>query len=85
MTAKNKKSENKKEVPVKKNEPQKKLILCELVEAHPQPNWVIIGALSLAGLLDQYNHELEIYGYEDIEPSITVDELTKIINKFLGE
>ena len=36
-----------------------KFILCELVESFTEPNWVIIGALSRAGLLEQYNHELE--------------------------
>ena len=85
MTTKNKKSETKKEEPEKKKAPGKKLILCEVVEAYPKPNWVIVGALSNAGLLEQYQHELEVYGYETIEPSITVDELTKIINDFLGE
>ncbi len=65
--------------------PKKKLILCELVEAYPKPNWIIMGALSRAGLLEQYNHELEVYGYETINPSITVDEFDKIIKEFLGE
>lgn len=62
-----------------------KFILCELVESFTEPNWVIIGALSRAGLLEQYNHELEAYGYETIEPSISVDELSDIIKEFLGE
>lgn len=62
-----------------------KFILCELVDAFTEPNWVIVGALSRAGLLEQYNHELEVYGYEIIEPSITVDDLSKIIKEFLGE
>lgn len=83
MTSKSKKSENKKEP--EKKAPGEKLILCELVEAYPKPNWVIIGALSQAGLLEQYQHELSVYGYETIKPSITVDDLTKIINEFLGE
>ncbi|WP_458405981.1 hypothetical protein [Methanobrevibacter sp.] len=70
--------------PSQKNTP-KKLILCELVEAYPEENWVIKGALNSAGLLEQYHHELEVYGYGDIKPSITVDELSEIINEFLGE
>lgn len=80
-----KKQKEKPKEPEKKKASGKKLILCELVEACPKPNWVIIGALSQAGLLDQYNQELEMYGYEVIEPSITVDELTKILKEFLGE
>ena len=83
MANKKQNSEDKKE-PAKKA-PGEKLILVELVEEYPKPNWIIIGALSKAGLLDQYSHELEVHGYENIEPSITVDELTKIINDFLGE
>ena len=85
MTTKKTKSETKKEEPEKDRAPGEKLILVELVEAYPKPNWVIIGALSGAGLLEQYQHELSVYGYETLEPSITVDELTKIINEFLGE
>lgn len=83
MTSKTK--TDKKKEPEKKKASGKKLVLCELVEAYPKPNWVIIGALSRAGLLDQYYHELEVYESEKMEPSITVDELTKIINEFLGE
>lgn len=67
------------------NETPKKLILCELVEAYPEENWVILGALHSAGLLEQYKQELEIYGYETITPLITADELDKIIKNFLGE
>ena len=83
MTTKNKKEKT--QEPEKKKASGKKLILCELVEAYPKPNWIIIGALSQVGLLDQYYQELERYGLDIIEPSITVDELTKIINEFLGE
>ena len=83
MTKKNSKKTEEKPQPT--NTPKKKLILCEVVEAYPKPNWMIMGALSRAGLLEQYNHELEIYGYEDIQESITIDEFDKIIKDFLGE
>ncbi len=68
-----------------KTKTPKKLILCELVEAYPEENWVIMGALNSVGLLEKYKHELSIYGYEDITPSITAEELDKIIKDFLGE
>ena len=80
-----KSSKKDEEKPSKTETPPKKLILCELVEAYPEENWVIAGALSSVGLLEQYKHELSIYGYEEINPSITVDELTEIIKEFLGE
>lgn len=66
-----------------KRQPKEKLILCELVEAYPVKKNIIIGALAKKGLLDQYNHELSVYEKEEIKPSITVDELTKILNDFL--
>ena len=62
-----------------------KLILFEAVQAHPVKNYIIVGALSSAGLLPQYRQEESEYGVEDITPSITMDELDKIIKKFLGE
>ena len=77
-------SKKEKDKPAQKETP-KKLILCELVEAYPEENWVIKGALHSAGLLEQYKHELEIYDYETITPSITAEELDKIIKTFLGE
>ena len=80
MTKKDKKTDK----PSTKENP-KKLILCELVEAYPEENWVIMGALHSVGLLEQYKHELDIYGYETITPSITAEELDKIIKTFLGE
>lgn len=82
MTAKKNKTEKKKDDSAKKT-PMKKLILCELVEAYPVEKRIILGALAKAGLLDQYNHELLVYEKEEIKPSITVDELTKILNDFL--
>lgn len=82
MTAKKNKTEKKKDDSAKKT-PMEKLILCELVEAYPVEKSIILGALAKAGLLDQYNHELIVYEKEEIKPSITVDELNKILNDFL--
>ena len=65
--------------------PKEKLILYEAVQLNPTENWIIVGALCRAELLEQYRHEEAVYGFEDIEPSITVDELNKIIKDFLGE
>lgn len=78
-----KKNENKKEDTPKPK--QEKLILYEVVRDNPTPTYIIVGALSLAGLLPQYKAEEEIYSIEDIEPSITTDELNKIIKNFIGE
>lgn len=63
---------------------KEKKILFEAVQENSTPKHVIVGALSLAGLLKQYRYEESVYGKEDIEPSITDDELEKIIKKFLG-
>lgn len=64
---------------------KEKLILFEAVQKHPTENYIIIGALSNADLLSQYRQEEAEYGIDDIEPSITMDELDKLIKKFLGE
>lgn len=64
---------------------KEKLILFEAVQKHPSKNYIIIGALSQADLLQQYRAEEAIYGIEDITPSITMDELDKIVKNFLGE
>ncbi|MBQ9024752.1 MAG: hypothetical protein IJ104_00585 [Methanobrevibacter sp.] len=63
----------------------KKLILFEAVQEHPEREYIIIGALTNAGLIKQYREEEVIYGKEDIKPSITIDELNKIIKNFIGE
>jgi len=83
MTTKksDKKSEN--NTPAKKT--AEKLILYEAVQKHPEKNYIIIGALSAAGLLAQYRQEESEYGIEDITPSITMDELNKHVKNFLGE
>lgn len=62
-----------------------KLILFEAVQKHPTENYIIVGALSKAGLLNQYHKEELAYGIEDIAPSITMDELDKHVKNFLGE
>lgn len=72
--------EIKKEVPA-----AQKLKLYDAVQMHEQQTPIIIGALSKAGLLNQYRHEkfAIISGTEDIAPSITMNELDNIIKKFL--
>ena len=71
--------------PAKKTAAKEKLILYEAVQKHQEKNYIIIGALASAGLLAQYKQEESTYGIEDIPPSITMDELDKLIKKFLGE
>ena len=62
-----------------------KYTLYEAVQMHEEQEPIIIGALSKEGLLTQYRYEKHaiITGTEDINPSITLDELDKIIKKFL--
>lgn len=71
--------------PKKDKTPSEKLILIDLVNNYPERYDIKIGALSRAGLLDQYRHEESVYEKEEIKPSITVDEFTKIIKNYLGE
>ncbi len=67
----------------KNNTPVKdKKILYEAVQENNTPNFIIIGALSKAGLLTQYEYEKSVYGKEDLEPTITLDELEMIIKNF---
>lgn len=80
MTTK-KKTETKNET--KQN--SKKEVLYELVQKSDTSNYIIVGALSRAGLLAQYEYEKEVYGKEVISPTITEAELDKIIKTFLGE
>lgn len=82
MTRKKNDDEKKKESS-KKNAP--KLILKDAVEACEYPEYIIKGALSLAGLLDDYEYQKRRYLKEEFEPSITMDELNEIIKEFLGE
>lgn len=79
-----KKSEEKTQKTTAKNATEK-LILFEAVQKHPTENYIIIGALSKAGLLNQYRQEELAYGIEDITTSITMDELDKHVKNFLGE
>lgn len=62
-----------------------KKILYEAVQENPTRNYIIVGALSRAGLLKQYREEEAVYGIENLKPSITDDELNKIIKDYLGE
>ena len=80
-----KKSESNEKTKTPANAAAEKLILYEAVQKHPTENYIIIGALSKAGLLIQYQEEAVAYGIEDIEASITMDELDKIVKNFLGE
>lgn len=76
-----------KKTPTKKEEhvSKTKKILYEAVKDNPTRNYIIIGALSRAGLLKQYREEEAVYGIENLKPSITDDELNKIIKDYLGE
>lgn len=81
-----KKTENSNEDKSKQSTAKEKLILYKAVQEHSIENWIITGALSRAGLLEQYNYEKENLEYtNEIKPSITMDELDKIIKNFLGE
>ncbi len=70
------------------SEPKKvnsaKKILYEAVQEHPVRNYIIVGALTRAGLYNQYQAEKEVYGVKNIQPSITDEELNKIIKKYTG-
>lgn len=77
-----KKTEAKKEV--KEATASKKLTLFDAVQKSKVKNFIIVGALSKAGLLEQYRKEEAENGIEDIEPSITMTELNKIIKNFTG-
>lgn len=71
-----------KSAPVIKNQ---KKILYEAVQENPTQNYKIVGALTRAGLYNQYKEEEVVYGIENIEPSITDSELAKIIKDYTGE
>ncbi|MDO5849310.1 MAG: hypothetical protein Q4P18_07230 [Methanobrevibacter sp.] len=63
---------------------EKKLTLYDAVQKNPTRNYIIVGALSKAGLLEQYYEEKEKHGVEVVKPSITESELEKIIKNFTG-
>lgn len=67
----------------KKSQPKK--TLKQAVEDSDERLFVIIGALSKANLLNDYYDEIENERVKDIEPSITDDELKKIIKEFRGD
>lgn len=71
----------------KNNTPKttKKLVLYEAVQENPTKNFIIMGALSKAGLLEKYRKEEKEHGIENLKPSITESELNKIIKEFVGE
>ena len=77
-----KKKETKKKEKKEKKEKivEEKYPLVELVLACPTEDIWIIYNLSRAGLLEQYEKEMEEYGVKDIEPSLTIKEFNKIIN-----
>lgn len=80
----NKKNENIKTTTATK---KPKKILYEAVQENKTENFIIVGALTKAGLIDQYAHEKEVYlsKTEEIKPTITDDELNKIIKNYTGE
>lgn len=79
--------EKKKDTPAKntKTSTSKKITLYDAVEQSKERKYIVVGALSRAGLLEKYRYEESIYGIEDIEPSITENDFNKIIKEFLGE
>ena len=80
-----KKNENKKTTTANKN--NKMMSLYEAVQENKTENFIIFGALTKAGLINQYIHEKEVYlsKTEEIKPTITDTELNKIIKNYTGE
>lgn len=64
---------------------EEKLPLYEAVERNPTKDFIIVGALSRAGLIDQYEQELKDKEKMVITPSITESELNKLIQDYAGE
>lgn len=89
MTTKktNEKESRKEDSKIKKTDTAERYTLFDAVQNHEEQLFIIIGALSKEGLLDQYNHEKHaiLTGTEDIAPSITMSQLDEIIKKFKGE
>lgn len=63
----------------KKETSDEKFTLVELVQSSDVHYPSIIMDLHRAGLLEQYKNELEVYGKEDIAPSLTLAEFNKIV------
>ena len=68
-----------------KKKEEEKQVLIELVQKNKYKNHTIIGALSKAGLLKQYEKEKTMYGKLNIPATITESELQKIIQNYLEE
>jgi hypothetical protein len=63
----------------KDSKPQDKKTLLELVAESEVRSPIIMMELHHAGLLEQYQYEKEMYGLEELEPSLTQKEFDKII------
>lgn len=63
----------------KKKTSEEKFTLVELVQSSDLHYPLIVMNLSRAGLLEQYEKEVEEYGRLDIEPTITLTEFNKIM------
>jgi hypothetical protein len=63
----------------KKKTPEEKFTLVELVQSSDLHYPLIIMNLSRAGLLEQYEKEVEEQGRLDITPTITLTEFNKIM------
>lgn len=63
----------------KKDKPAQKLTLVELVQSSKLHYPLIIMNLSRAGLLKQYEEELNAQGRLDIQPTLTQNEFNKIM------
>lgn len=63
----------------------KKIILYEAVQKNPTEHFIIVGALARAGLLEQYNQEKLDYPKGIVKPTITDEQLNKIIKDYIGE
>lgn len=68
-----------------KKKEEEKQVLIELVHKSKYKNHTIIGALSKAGLLKQYEKEKTMYGKLNIPATITESELQRIIQNYLEE
>lgn len=62
----------------------KKMSLYDAVKECRTPKYIVIGALSKAGLLAQYREEEAKHETEVLKPSITEKQLDKIIKDFIG-
>ncbi len=69
-------------MPRKAKEPKQTLI--NLTKQSSTPEYIIVGALSKAGLLQQYEYEKINNGVLDLTPSMNQTEFTKLITDFIG-